>query len=338
MRYFSNGPAPIIAEDHYLIPPFSRLDLEELRLLIGQKKYFVLHAPRQTGKTTLLLALRDKLNSGRHHRCVYVNVEVGQSAREDVGAAMRAILGNMAGKERTALGTELLQGIWPEALKTYGPHEALHNALGRWAEADAKPLVLLIDEIDSLIGDTLIAVLRQLRAGYPRPPPAATRRASSSAACATCVTIAFESSAENALVLGGSAFNIQAESLRLGDFSRAEVRALLAQHTQETGQAFTEEALADVWRLTCGQPWLVNALAYLALFPTTQPGVTAPSPSLRGHRRGEGATHRAPRNPSGSTRPQAGGGAGAPGGGAVVERGIGDERRPGGRHSVWSAI
>ena len=264
MRYFSTA-GPIIAEDHYLIPPFSRLDLEELRLLIGQKKYFVLHAPRQTGKTTLLLALRDKLNSGGRHRCVYVNVEVGQSAREDVGAAMRAILGNMAGKERTALGTELLQGIWPEALKTYGPHEALHNALGRWAEADVKPLVLLIDEIDSLIGDTLIAVLRQLRAGYPDRP---RRYPQSVILCGVrdVRDYRIRSSAENALVLGGSAFNIQAESLRLGDFSEAEVRALLAQHTQETGQAFTEEALADVWRLTCGQPWLVNALAYQACF------------------------------------------------------------------------
>ena len=42
MRYFSTA-GPIIAEDLYLIPPFSRLGLDELRLLIGQKKYFVHH-------------------------------------------------------------------------------------------------------------------------------------------------------------------------------------------------------------------------------------------------------------------------------------------------------
>ena len=30
--------------------------------------------------------------------------------------------------------------------------------------------MLLIDEIDTLIGDTLISVLRQLRAGYVRRP------------------------------------------------------------------------------------------------------------------------------------------------------------------------
>ena len=39
-----------------------------------------------------------------------------------------------------------------------------------WSEDDAQPLVLLVDEIDALVGDTLLAVLRQLRSGYDRRP------------------------------------------------------------------------------------------------------------------------------------------------------------------------
>ena len=66
--------------------------------------------------------------------------------------------------------------------------------------------------------------------------------------------------------MGGSAFNIKAESLRLGDFTERETRALIGQHTEETGQIFEEGALARVWELTRGQPWLVNALAYQACF------------------------------------------------------------------------
>ncbi|MCX6674750.1 MAG: hypothetical protein NTY37_13340, partial [Methanothrix sp.] len=65
---------------------------------------------------------------------------------------------------------------------------------------------------------------------------------------------------------GGSAFNIKAESLRLGNFSRQEVEALYRQHTEETGQAFEAGALDKAWALTGGQPWLVNALAYEACF------------------------------------------------------------------------
>ena len=74
------------------------------------------------------------------------------------------------------------------------------------------------------------------------------------------------SGSANAIIAGGSAFNVKAESLRLGDFSRDEVLALLGQHTAETGQAFTAEALELVWGQTLGQPWLVNALADDACF------------------------------------------------------------------------
>ena len=73
-------------------------------------------------------------------------------------------------------------------------------------------------------------------------------------------------SSQKDIVTGGSAFNIKAESLRMGDFSEDEMRALLAQHTGETGQAFAPDALECLWTRTLGQPWLVNALAYEVCF------------------------------------------------------------------------
>ncbi|MCI5145524.1 MAG: hypothetical protein D3923_08320 [Candidatus Electrothrix sp. AR3] len=45
MKFF-NTAGPVNPEDHYLLPPLSRLDLDELILLIQQKKIFVLHALR----------------------------------------------------------------------------------------------------------------------------------------------------------------------------------------------------------------------------------------------------------------------------------------------------
>ncbi len=54
-----------------------------------------MHAPRQTGKTSMLLALAEWINTGDGYRCVYVNVEMAQTAREDVGRAMRVILGEL---------------------------------------------------------------------------------------------------------------------------------------------------------------------------------------------------------------------------------------------------
>ena len=262
---FFNTAGPMIPADHYQIPPLERLDLDEVLLLIEQKRYFVMRAPRQTGKTSALLALLKELNGSGRYRCVYVNVEIGQSAREDVAEAMRAILNQIAYDAETALDDRFVAGIWPGILERAGPHGVLKEVLARWAAADSRPLVLMIDEIDALIGDTLLAVLRQLRAGYPDRPRGFPQ---SVILCGVrdVRDYRIQSSAENAVVAGGSAFNIRAESLRLGDFTEVEARALLAQHTGETGQVFTGEALSGVWELSRGQPWLVNALAYQACF------------------------------------------------------------------------
>ena len=264
MRFF-NTAGPIKTDLHYHVPLLSRLDSDDVLLLIRQEKYFVLHAPRQTGKTSALFALKDALNASGEFRCVYANIEAAQTAREDVARAMRAILTELQLAAADSLGDEARTARWPGVLEEVGPDGALRVVLARWAAADPKPLVLLLDEVDALVGDSLLSVLRQLRAGYPDRP----RRFPQSVILCGVRDVRdyrIQSSAENAIIAGGSAFNIRAESLRLGDFSRPEVEALLAQHTAATGQAFTDAARRDVWTLTQGQPWLVNALAYEACF------------------------------------------------------------------------
>ena len=123
-RFFCTE-GPIKPERHYHVAPLQRIDLDRVLRLIRQWRYFVLHAPRQTGKTTALLALRDQLNAGGEYRCVYVNVEIGQAAREDVYAAMRAILDRLTVEAERALGDRSLADIWPAALETAGGIGAL---------------------------------------------------------------------------------------------------------------------------------------------------------------------------------------------------------------------
>ncbi|MEE4380242.1 MAG: AAA-like domain-containing protein [Candidatus Competibacteraceae bacterium] len=263
MRFF-NTAGPVKPDLHYCLPPLERFDLDELLRLIEQQKYFVLHAPRQTGKTSCLLALMDYLNTDGHYRCIYTNVEVGQAARENVPAAMGAILSELSLWAKTIAQDDYIETHWQPAVAG-NPYNALAELLTGWAAQDNRPLVLLIDEIDSLIGDTLIAVLRQLRAGYARRPHHFPH---SVILCGVrdVRDYRIHSSAEKTIITGGSAFNIKAKSLRLGNFACAEVEALYRQHTEETGQVFTPEALARVWELTEGQPWLVNALGYEVCF------------------------------------------------------------------------
>ncbi len=267
MRFF-NTAGPINPDLHYCLPPLSRFDLNEVMTFIEQQKYFVLHAPRQVGKTSFLLALMDHLNQTGVYHCVYINVEVAQTAREDVQRGMRAILSELRSMARDYLGDAFLENIWLEVLENSGGDTALGESLTRWAQASDKPLVLLIDEIDALVGDTLISVLRQLRAGYAKRP---TRFPVSVVLCGVRDVRDYRiySSREQAIITGGSAFNIKAESLRMGDFNRQEVESLYQQHTAETAQPFNHQVLEAVWEYSRGQPWLVNALGYEVCFRIT---------------------------------------------------------------------
>ena len=260
MRDF-NTAGPVRADLHYHVPPLDRVNLSEVLTLIGAQRYFVMHAPRQTGKTSALLALRDLLNGGTvgEYRCAYLNVEPAQTAREDVGRAMGAIASEIATEAMDTLDDEATADAAERLDTTLRPDAALGTLLGRWARAAAAPLVLLIDEIDALVGDSLVSVLRQLRAGYARRPAGFPQ---SVVLCGVrdVRDYRIHASSEKEVITGGSAFNIKAESLRLGDFSRTEVGSLLGQHTDETGQEFLPEAVEAVWGQTRGQPWLVNAL------------------------------------------------------------------------------
>ena len=235
------------------------MDVEELLGLIRAKQYFVLHAPRQTGKTSALIALRDLLNRGAagNFRCVNVNVEVGQVARDDTARGIRSILSSLAASARL-LGDDYPDGVWPGILERSGPDDALKDLLLGWCVANPVPLVLLVDEIDSLVGDTLLSVLRQLRAGYEHRPGGFPQ---SVVLCGVRDIRDYRiRSSAGEVIAGGSPFNVAAKSLRMDDFTEAETRALMAQHTEETGQRFSSSALDSVWTQTRGQPWLVNAL------------------------------------------------------------------------------
>ncbi|MFW5700345.1 MAG: hypothetical protein ACOCWM_01540, partial [Cyclobacteriaceae bacterium] len=60
MKKLFNIAGPCIPEKHYVIPALQRN--QEIKSLIDNEQYFVIHAPRQTGKTTLLKSLVKQLN------------------------------------------------------------------------------------------------------------------------------------------------------------------------------------------------------------------------------------------------------------------------------------
>ena len=258
---FFNTAGPIKQEIHYNVDPLSRIDLEEIELLIQQGKYFILHAPRQTGKTSCLLALRDYLNEQGNYIAVYANVEAGQAGRNDVDGVVRATICTIAERTGTVLGNNLAWDIYEELNRQSGQaNTMLTTFLKRLCEALPRPLLLFIDEIDALVGDSLVSVLRQIRAGYDQRP---LHFPQSIVLCGVRDVRDYRIVLSNQdIITGGSAFNIKAESLRLGNFTKEEIRDLYMQHTSATGQLFDEACFPMIWEATEGQPWLVNALGY----------------------------------------------------------------------------
>lgn len=259
MERFFNTAGPNRPDEQYTIDPLTRFDLGEVLMLIRQKKYFVLHAPRQTGKTSCLLALRDYLNQKGDYIAVYANVEGGQASRNDVLSVIRSTVDSIAEQMRSVVKSDLPLAV-RNSVQDIGKDAMLATFLRRVSEALHKPLVLLIDEIDALVGDSLVSVLRQVRSGYADRPQAFPN---SVILCGVRDVRDYRIVLSNQdIVTGGSAFNIKAESLRLGNFTPQEVYQLYQQHTQDTGQEFDEACFPLIWKATEGQPWLVNALGY----------------------------------------------------------------------------
>ncbi len=260
MQKHFNTAGPIIPEDHYCIDPIHRLEWEEVRFLIDAKKYFVLHAPRQTGKTSTLLSMMRLLNEEGKYQTLYVNIEAAQAAREEVTMGLTIVCQTIAARARDYKLETKLPALAQSVLANTDAGTALTELLSRWAQISDKPIVLMLDEVDSLVGDTLISLLRQIRAGYAQRPESFPQ---SIILCGVRDVRDYRIiNAHKEIITGGSAFNIKAESLRLGNFSFDEVQRLYQQHTDETGQLFEASIFHELWQDSYGQPWLVNALGH----------------------------------------------------------------------------
>jgi hypothetical protein len=249
-----NTAGPCRPDLHYMIPAERRFP--EGPGLVEQMGYFVVHAPRQTGKTTALRALAENLTASGRYAALLSSCEVGEAAGDDYDAAQRAILDVLRMRAEDALPVELQLPPVPHP----SDGTLLRATLRAWAQACPRPVVLFLDEIDALRGQSLISVLRQLRDGFADRPASAPW---SVALCGLRDVRDYKAASGGDPDRLGSAspFNVKIKSPRLGDFSLGEVRELYAQHTHDTGQPFLDEAVTRAFDLSAGQPWLVNALA-----------------------------------------------------------------------------
>ena len=249
--HFFNTTGPCNPEDHYMLSPEERIVGGQLSRYIENKLYWVLHAPRQTGKTTFLQSWMREINAGGKHVACYVSVEACQGIYEPE----RAIPAICSAIRDYAKLYEL-----PVPSTVENPLSALRNILINWAELVApKPLVVLFDEVDVLVGEALITFLRQLRGGFASR---GTGKFPTSIALVGMRDLKdyITKSKDGVTPNPGSPFNIKEDSARLTNFSENDISRLFVQRTEETGQQITPEALKYVFEQSNGQPWIVNSL------------------------------------------------------------------------------
>jgi len=249
-----NTAGPCNPAWHYMVPPLPRVP--EAHGLAMDGGYFVLHAPRQTGKTTFLRAFAKQLTGESVVTALYASCETASAAGDDHVAAQDAIVSRLVAQAEQQLPVSLR----PPPFEVTSVETRFIDFLRHWSEHSPRNLVLLLDEIDALVGQSLISVLRQLRDGFADRP---ARAPWSVMLCGLRDVRDYKmASGGDASRLGSSSpFNVKVKSLRLDNFHDSDVRDLLAQHTAETGQAFDADATARLVELAGGQPWLVNALA-----------------------------------------------------------------------------
>ncbi|MDR2145960.1 MAG: ATP-binding protein [Tannerella sp.] len=256
MKYF-NVAGPCIEGDHYMLDATERLH-GELVELIDSKQYFVIHAARQTGKTTLLINLANKINKEGKYYAVY-------NSLEKLYGVVEPEIGMPAAINSFAIALENYQlphfGQFKENLDMSDYLNAFGLSLSRYCRRLDKPLVIFFDEADCLSEDMLISFLRQLRDGFVNRSIAPFPQSIALVGMRNLRDYKARIR-ENRETLGtASPFNIIRESLTLRNFTEEEVKKLYQQHTDETGQIFEKSAVELAFEQTQGQPWLVNAIA-----------------------------------------------------------------------------
>ena len=259
MEKFFNTAGPCIPAEHYMLPALDRLP--EIRHQVALRRYFVIHAPRQTGKTTALKALVREINAKGDMVALYCTLETLQKFMDRPDVAMREIRHLILRSARLSGMLASVADEIGEVRSDVGISTAVGDALLDLCQKSVKPLVVFFDEADCLVGDVLISFLRQLRDGYVNrediPFPASIALVGMLDVRDYKAQIRSDGESLGQI----SPFNIISKDMMLRNFNADEVAALYAQHTEATGQMFAPGVLEKVMEFSGGQPWLVNALA-----------------------------------------------------------------------------
>ncbi|MDR2199073.1 MAG: AAA-like domain-containing protein [Deltaproteobacteria bacterium] len=258
-----NTVGPCIPSKHYMLPVLPRIpDVDEM---INGEYYFIIHAPRQSGKTSYLKYLTNHINKNNDYYALLCPLE-SLDGIADRDYAINSIISQI----HDALINSGIK-IFKQLSEEYEPPLKLNstsivkNLLNFLCKNLDKELIVFFDEADCISEDPLITFLHQIRTGYINRYDSIDSKFPRSMALVGMRDFRdyvkkTRSNYESRIL--ASPFNVKKDALTLSNFTQDEIGFLYHQHTEASGQVFDDESIQRAFYWTEGQPWLVNALAY----------------------------------------------------------------------------
>jgi hypothetical protein len=256
MNKYFNISGPCIPGEHYMLPAQERC--RGILDLVNQKQYFVIHAARQSGKTTLLFELTDQVNASGAYYALYCSLEALRGIRQPEDGIPRILdeLRSAVNDMDALSGYTFAADVDPSQYTL-----AVREALSDLCKHLDKPLVIFFDEVDCLSNGTLITFLQQLRYGYVKRSRTPFVHSIALVGMRNIRDYRGKIREDRETLGSASPFNIVKRALTLRNFTREEIGRLYAQHSHSTGRKFPNDVVTAVYDATQGQPWLVNAIA-----------------------------------------------------------------------------
>lgn len=249
-RFTTDGPCD--ATHHYVLPAAPRL--AEVRSLIDQGAYFVLHAPGRTGKTTALRALAAQITSEGRYAALVCSAAVAAPARSDIVLIQDALLSSL----RIAAEQDFPLDLRPPPFPPSADATRLWEGLSAWAHVCPRPLVIFFDDLDTLHGAALESVFRQLETGFSRRPGHFPWSIGLAGQFDVRSNDSSEADTSKATLSIGPFERFWSTRL-LPAFTIDEIRALYAEHFGRDENHFTSDALTFVHEASAGHPFFVQA-------------------------------------------------------------------------------
>lgn len=266
MNKFFNITGDCKPKLHYMAD--IRPKLVKIKEMIDRGDYFTINRARQYGKTTTLRSLSSFLE--KEYLIISLDFQLFSSEQSFTAAFSSELLSRVSDIpieiEKSLLQISEKTTVEPTLLR-------LFRVLSRWCGLSAKPIVLMLDEVDSSTNNQIfIDFLAQLRGSYINRDQTPTFHSVILASVYDIKNLKRRFS-QNDEHLENSPWNIAADFLIDLGLSAQEIRSMLEDYECDHHTGMNIEEMSElIYEYTSGYPYLVSKLCKLIDERISQPG------------------------------------------------------------------